>query len=140
LTERISDYSDPLANSTIGCTVFQISDDELSAFVSNNDLVTYLTNMSKDHTWGDHIVLVALANALEKTIRVVTSHDGDCYEVVVEAQSQQGAPILLGHLSENHYVSLEPESDDTTKSEGIPADCIAVNLRFISYNKSKLTS
>jgi len=90
-------------------------------------LDTYLTNMSNDRTWGDHIVLVALANALEKTIRVVTSHERDCYEVVVEAKNQQGAPILLGHLSENHYVSLEPEADKTTKAEGIPADYIAIN-------------
>ena len=88
----------------------------------NNDLDTYLRKMSEDRTWGDHIILVALANALAKTIRVVTSHEGDCYEVVVEANNQQGAPILLGHLTENHYVSLEPVADQTTKAEGIPTD------------------
>lgn len=129
------DKSDPLTISITGCTVFQISNDDISSFVPNNDLDTYLTNMSKDRTWGDHIVLVALANALEKTIRVVTSHEGDCYEVVVETKNQQGAPILLGHLSENHYVSLEPEADKTTKAEGIPADSIAINPPCISYIK-----
>ena len=92
----------------------------------NNDLDTYLRNMSEDRTWGDHIILIALANALAKTIRVVTSHEGDCYEVVVEANNQQGAPILLGHLSENHYVSLEPVADQTTKAEGIPIDSISI--------------
>ena len=102
-----------------------------------NDLDTYLTNISKDHTWGDHNVLVALANALEKTIWVITSHEGDCHEVVVEAKSQQGAPILLGHLSENHYVGLQPESDKTIKSEGVSADFIAINLPFTSYKKNE---
>ena len=105
----------------------------------NNDFDAYLTSMSKDRTWGDHIVLVALANALEKTIRVVTSHEGDCYEVVVEAENQQGAPILLGHLSENHYVSLEPEADKPTKAKGIPVHSTAINPSVISYTKSKLT-
>ena len=76
----------------------------------------------------------------KKTIRVVTSHDGDCYEVVVEANNQQGAPILLGHLSENHYVSLEPEADKTTRAEGNPADSIALFNRkkaslYVIYQK-----
>lgn len=115
----------------IGCNVFQISNDDISSFVPNNDLDSYLTSMSKDRTWGDHIVLVALANALGKTIRKVTSHEGDCYEIVVEAENQQGAPILLGHLSENQYVSLEPEADRTTKAKGIPADSAAINPSFI---------
>ena len=85
----------------------------------NNDLDRYLKDMSKDGTWGDHIVLVALANALGKTIRVVTSLDSDCYEIVVESESQHGAPLLLGHLSGNHYVSLEPMVDRTSRAEGI---------------------
>ena len=122
----------------IGCNVFQISNDEIPSFVPNNDLGAYLTTMSKDRTWGDHIVLIALANALEKTIRVVTSHKGDCYEVVVHAENQQGAPILLGHLSENHYVSLEPEADKLTKAKGIPLVSTATNPSVISYTKSKL--
>lgn len=57
--------------------------------------------------------------------------------VVVEAKNQQGAPILLGHLSEKHYmyISLESEADKTTKVEGIPADSIAINSPCISYIK-----
>ena len=67
--------------------------------------------MSEDGTWGDQLVLVALANALEKTIRVVTSTtDKESIEVFVESENQQaeGAPLLLGNLTENHYLSLEP--------------------------------
>ncbi len=75
--------------------------------------------MSKDGTWGDHIVLVALANALGKTIRVVTSLDTDQYDIVVDTDDNDGAPILLGHLSENHYVSLEPVPNSRHNVKGI---------------------
>jgi len=79
--------------------------------VLNIDLDTCLTNMSNDCTWGDHIVLVGLANALRKTIQVVTSHVGDYNKVVVEAKNQQGAPILFGHLSwfgaRGQHISLQ---------------------------------
>ena len=87
--------------------------DELSLTVPNNDYDSYLKNMSEDGTWGDQLVLVALANALEKTIRVVTrlsTTDKESIEVFVESENQQaeGAPLLLGNLTENHYLSLEP--------------------------------
>lgn len=76
--------------------------------------------MSKDGAWGDHIVLVALANALRKTVRVVTSLETDSYEIVVETDNTDGAPILLGHLSENHYMSLEPINRSRHNGQGIP--------------------
>ena len=85
--------------------------DELSLTVPNNDYDSYLKNMSEDGTWGDQLVLVALANALGKTIRVVTSTtDKESVEVFVESENQQaeGAPLLLGNLTVNHYLSLEP--------------------------------
>ena len=56
----------------------------------NNDYDSYLKNMSEDGTWGDQLVLVALANALGKTIRVVTSTtDKESVEVFVESENQQ---------------------------------------------------
>ena len=67
--------------------------------------------MSKDGTWGDQLVLVALANALRKTIRVVTSTTKEeSIEVFIESENRQaeGAPLLLGNLTKNHYLSLEP--------------------------------
>ncbi|KAJ7361790.1 Glycosyl transferases group 1 [Desmophyllum pertusum] len=95
--------------------------DDITSYVPNNDLKSYLKHMSNDGTWGDHIVLVALADALGKTIRVVSSLDTDNFEIVVEAGGLQGAPLLLGHLSENHYVSLEPVNNSTSNVQGIYA-------------------
>ena len=88
--------------------------------------------MSKDGTWGDHIVLVALAHALGRTIRVVTSLDTDCHQVIVEADNQEGEPLLLGHLSENHYVSLEPMRSVAPNFQGMPTENNKNN-----YNKNK---
>ena len=98
---------------------FQISVDDISAFVPKNDFESYLEDMSKDGTWGDHIVLVALANALGRTIRVVTSLETDSYDIVIETDDKEGPPILLGHLSENHYLSLEPMETSKNNAQGI---------------------
>jgi len=65
--------------------------------------------MKRDGTWGDHIVLAALAHALRRIVRVVSSL-GDSYDVILKPEDHCGAPILLGHLSEKHYVSLEPRN------------------------------
>ncbi|XP_068681569.1 tetratricopeptide repeat protein 28-like isoform X13 [Montipora foliosa] len=86
---------------------YGISKNDISKFVPNNDLSSYLTDMSRDGTWGDHIVLVALAHALSRKVVVVSSLV-DSQNVVVEPDNHHGEPILLGHLSEIHYVSLEP--------------------------------
>ncbi|KAJ7376773.1 hypothetical protein OS493_032507 [Desmophyllum pertusum] len=79
---------------------------------------------------GDHIVLVALADALGKTIRVVSSLDTDNFEIVVEAGGLQGAPLLLGHLSENHYVSLEPVNNSNQQCARSRPQC-GQKLNFV---------
>ena len=78
----------------------------MSKFVPNNDLPSYLADMQRDGTWGDHIVLYSLANALGRTIRVVSSVGG--YQDIMAPH--HSAPILLGHVSEKHYLSLEPRN------------------------------
>ena len=76
-------------------------------FLPNNEMNAYLTGMRMNGTWGDHIVLVSLAHALGRTIRIVSSL-GDSHDVIVEPDNHHSAPILLGHVSERHYVTLEP--------------------------------
>ena len=63
--------------------------------------------MGKDKEWGDSIVIEALARALQKRIRVVTSSNSDQYE---RAFGQEGQPeLLLGLISQLHFVSLDPK-------------------------------
>ena len=62
--------------------------------------------MRKDGEWGDYLLIWALAFALQKRIRVVTSSNSDQYEHAVGQEEQP--ELLLGLISQFHFVSLEP--------------------------------
>ncbi|KAL9967099.1 hypothetical protein ACROYT_G025265 [Oculina patagonica] len=69
----------------------------------------YLTNMEQDGTWGDHVILYAAANCYETCIRVISSlprHD----DVTIRPDRHVDCsnPLMLGHVHEVHYVSLQP--------------------------------
>ena len=63
--------------------------------------------MVKDGTWGDHVVLFAAANYFQTPIRVISSLDR---EIVVHPEQAVAdpSPLVLGHIHELHYVSLQP--------------------------------
>ena len=63
--------------------------------------------MAKEGTWGDHIVLSAAANYFQTAIRIISSLDED---TVVHPQHAVADPtaLVLGHIHELHYVSLQP--------------------------------
>ena len=68
--------------------------------------------MAEDGTWGNHVVLVAAANRFGTPICVISSmtdHD-DILITPSSASSQDTEPLVLGHVFEYHYVSLEPKS------------------------------
>ena len=63
--------------------------------------------MAKDGTWGDHVVLFAAANHFQTAIRIISSLDR---EIVVHPEHAvcDPTPLVLGHIHEFHYVSLQP--------------------------------
>ncbi|KAL9962679.1 hypothetical protein ACROYT_G031802 [Oculina patagonica] len=69
----------------------------------------YLTNMKQDGTWGDHVILYAAANCYETCIHVISSlsHRND---VIIRPSRHvdDRHPLMLGHIHEIHYVSLQP--------------------------------
>ena len=67
----------------------------------------YLTYMKQDGAWGDHVILCAAANFFETCIHVVTSLHND---VVIRPHCpvDESKPLILGHINEVHYVSLQP--------------------------------
>ncbi|CAH3103692.1 unnamed protein product [Porites lobata] len=71
----------------------------------------YLQSMAKDGTWGDHVVLFAAANHFQTAIRIISSLDR---EIVVHPEHAVAAPtpLVLGHIHELHYVSLQPRKDE----------------------------
>ena len=65
--------------------------------------------MMKDGTWGDHVILHAVARRFGRCVRVISSlgHDRDVMispEFVVPGSN----PLVLGHEHEHHCVSLIP--------------------------------
>ena len=72
----------------------------------------YLQSMTKDGTWGDHVVLFAAANHFQIPIRIISSLD---HETVVQPDHALANtnPLVLGHIDESHYVSLQPRLGKT---------------------------
>ena len=63
--------------------------------------------MMTNGTWGDHLILHGVANHFKTCIQVVSSHHDDvmiCPEYDVTGSNR----LVLGHLPELHYVSLNP--------------------------------
>ena len=69
----------------------------------------YLTDMEQDGTWGDHVILWAAANCYQIAIHVISSLPGDS-EVIIrpDVPFDQSKHLVLGHVHELHYVSLQP--------------------------------
>ena len=68
--------------------------------------------MAKDGTWGDHVVLLAAADYFQTPIRIISSLDR---EIVVHPEHAvaDSTPLVLGHIHEFHYVSLQPRQGRT---------------------------
>ena len=83
--------------------------------------------MRKDGEWGDYFLIWAVARALQKRIRVVTSSNSDQYE---RAVGQEGQPeLLLGLIGQFHFVSLEPED-----VEGMYKEVVEISRIMFIYN------
>ena len=69
----------------------------------------YLVHMEQDGAWGDHVILCAAANYFETCIRVVSSlsHSNDVI-ITPYCPVDESKPLVLGHIHEVHYVSLQP--------------------------------
>jgi len=66
--------------------------------------------MAKDGTWGDNVMLWAAANFFSTPIRVISSL-ADHEDIIIDPQlpdCHNTGTLLLGHVHEEHYVSLLP--------------------------------
>lgn len=91
---------------------------DLAAVVPNNDEAAYLKKMSCDGISGGHMELVALSYELNKTIIVVTSSASEPKNAIHVIGNFLGSPVLLGHLCEYHYKSLEPLQPQNCDRQG----------------------
>ena len=69
----------------------------------------YLTDMERDGTWGDHVILWAAANCYQIAIHVIGSLPG-LIKVIIkpDVPFDQSKHLVLGHVHELHYVGLQP--------------------------------
>ena len=68
----------------------------------------YLGSMEKDGTWGDNLVLLAAADCYRTDIRVVSSLGREVF-ISPDRPVANTNPLVLGHIHEEHYVSLQPK-------------------------------
>lgn len=80
----------------------------LAVFVPTGDFDAYLADMARPGVWGDHLTLIALAEALQVKITVLSSVEGDQYitEIVPRGATDTMRVLLLSHFAEFHYGSL----------------------------------
>ena len=85
----------------------------LPSFVSNYPTWhAYLNSMRQDGTWGDHLTLMAAANVYHMSITIVSSVEDSEPVVIDPATGTSQGTILLGHLAELHYMTLQPVQRD----------------------------
>lgn len=68
--------------------------------------------MAKDGTWGDHLVLFAAANYFQTPIRIISSLNREIGVQPDHAVCDTN-PLVLGHIHDLHYVSLQPRRGKT---------------------------
>ena len=88
--------------------------------------------MEQDGAWGDHLILCAAANCFETCIHVVSSLHND---VVIRPHSlvDESKPLVLGHIHEVHYVSLQPiqgKKRKKQKSRAFQLEKISINYPY----------
>ena len=82
---------------------------ELFPFVSDrySSWEEYLKEMRQDGIWGDHMILVAVANKYKTCIRVLNTHSRET-KIPPQPGVDNSEMLVLGHVQEHHYVSLRP--------------------------------
>ena len=82
---------------------------ELAVFIDRFASWTeYLHEMAQDGKWGDHVILFAAANCYECDIHVISSVPSHDCIVRPDPPISDAAQLVLGHVVEEHYVSLKP--------------------------------
>ena len=93
-------------------------DVDLSEFVEG-DFVSYCQRMAKPGEWADHVAVVTTARMLQRDIHIVTSlQSADPDEGLSWIAGKEGytePPLLLGHVHDLHYESLQPKGMCCTK-------------------------
>ncbi|XP_062506980.1 uncharacterized protein LOC134183454 isoform X3 [Corticium candelabrum] len=87
----------------------QDSGEHLSQFIPL-EWTDYINSMKMPGTWADEIVVRAAATVFDPPVYIVSSLEDENSDKQINARTAEGnrrAPMLLGHVAENHYWSLD---------------------------------
>ncbi|CAB4033998.1 Hypothetical predicted protein, partial [Paramuricea clavata] len=87
--------------------------DNPERFIESNTEILwleYLNNMSMQGTWGDAMIIQAVADQLKLKITITETHEGFREYSIIQpvSSTQQLTHVYLGHIDEYHYVSTLP--------------------------------
>ena len=90
-----------------------------SAVVDNTSWSEFINYMSMDGTWGDHIILQAIAETVNLRIHVIESSQNFAELTLVQTLnlSETTRSIYIGHIGELHYVSTRGLLSEITSAE-----------------------
>ena len=71
---------------------------------------SYLEKMEKDGSWADWLMIFTAVNLLNRPISIISSIGEDGLRIIEPLSSSGNSrqALLLGHLAEVHYYSLQP--------------------------------
>ena len=92
----------------------------------------YITNMSMEWTWGDHIIMQAIAESMNLRIHIIESSENFAEVTLVE-------PLNVSHNSRSIYIYGTHSRDDvstiTLLSESTSPEKININL-FVNSSET----
>ncbi|VDI14538.1 Hypothetical predicted protein [Mytilus galloprovincialis] len=76
------------------------------------DIDEHCDVMEKDGQWADHVVVDAMARMLRHDIKILQSTPSsddikDRFSLIKGSEQPSGDPLVIGHIFECHYVSLQ---------------------------------
>ena len=137
-------YGDPEHHLQVRAAGIAYMRDNPERFIESNtetSWLEYLNNMSMQGTWGDAIIIQAVADQLNLKIVIAETHEQFSeYSIVLAVSStQQPTEVYLGHIDEYHYVSTLPCSSmsDSNQNDINFSDNLDRNQRTeIGFNES----
>ena len=101
--------------------------------ISDDSWENYIRQMSLPGTWCDHLIIQAVANALNCVIHIIDSNANSPQATIITPVVQQGTQqtIFIGYINHLHYVSTVTDTNNQNISR---LQC--VKRKYVSeYNK-----
>jgi len=101
--------------------------------ISDDSWDNYIRQMSLPGTWCDHLIIQAVANALNCVIHIIDSNANSPQATIITPVLQQGTQqrIFIGYINHLHYVSTVTDTNNQNINK---LQC--VKRKYVSeYNK-----